>query len=201
MFWLNKPLLISLEGVDGCGKTTQAALVYDFFIKNELRCKLTREPGGTALGAALRKNLLELKNLDALTQLYMIMADRNQHWVEVIKPALSSGFSIISERSWVSTLAYQGFGMGVDLDLIKTLNSSTKPDICIYLDIPPEKALERIEKKDVIESMGVEFYNHVREGYLYACSLYDNVFLVDASRSKKDVNNSIIELLLKFASR
>ena len=201
MFRLNRPLLVSIEGVDGCGKTTQAALVHDFFIKNGVSCKLTREPGGTALGSAIRKNLLELKNLDALTQFYMVMADRNQHWVEVIKPALSAGVSIISERSWVSTLAYQGFGMGVDLDLIKNLNSNTKPDICIYLDIPPEKALERIEKKDVIESMGIEFYNHVREGYLYACRLYENVFLVNASRSKKDVNNSIIELLLRFASR
>ncbi len=167
---MEKGLFITFEGIDGVGKTTQA---------QRLVCKLeelgsdvtfTREPGGTSIGQRIRRLLLDpdLKQLSQQTEVFLYAADRAQHVQELIKPQLESGKTVICDRYVDSSIAYQGFGLGWDPQMIRAINSwaimEIVPDITLCLDQDPELALAKTSG-DRIEIRTLDYYRRVRTGY------------------------------------
>lgn len=166
---------ITFEGPDGAGKTTQIELLRKKFEKDE-SWLFTRNPGGTELGKKFRQLLLDEKNsnISAKTELLLYMADRAQHIDEVIKPAMKAGKTVVCDRFSDSTLAYQGFGRGLDIKLIKALNDictdGFKPDLTFLFDISPEEGLSRAQDKNRFEAEGLELQRKVRAGFLQLAS-------------------------------
>ena len=170
---------IVIEGIDGSGKTTQINELSKWLIstktipdKNQLI--ITREPGGTNLGRSIRSLLLDKakeKTPDSITELLLYAADRSQHVNEIIRPSLERGDWVISDRFCGSTLAYQGYGRKLDLNLIKDLEviatQGIYPDITFLLDIPVEESIKRrmYKKDDRIEKEGREFLSNVSLGF------------------------------------
>ncbi|HXA33712.1 MAG TPA: dTMP kinase [Acidimicrobiales bacterium] len=160
--------LIALEGIDGCGKSTQAALLAE-----HLGGRLTFEPGATPLGTALRQLVLNptLPDVDARAEALLMAADRAQHTAEVIEPLLVEGISVVTDRFTGSTLAYQGFGRGLDLGALVALNrlatAGTSPDVNVLIDVPVELARARMEpaRADRLERLGPAFQDRVHDGY------------------------------------
>ena len=171
---------VTIEGGDGSGKTRQIGLLDEYLDSRGVSRLLTREPGDTPLGRQLRKLLLEGRpeSLSDETELFLILADRAQHVREVIRPALDQGRLVVSDRYADSTLAYQGYGRGMDLDLLRRLNlvatGGAIPELTIILDCPVEVALARAaERQDGggarenrFEAEGITFQRRVREGFL-----------------------------------
>jgi dTMP kinase len=166
-------MLITVEGVEGSGKSTQCGKVVESLRARGLDVVLTREPDGTPMGAALR-GLFEIDGPPPvpLAQVFLFMAARQQHVAEVIRPALSRGALVLSDRYTDATLAYQGFGQGVDLETIRDLNrlatGGLVPDLTLVLDLDPAVGMARIRDRslDAFEKMDLAFHRRVREGYL-----------------------------------
>lgn len=166
-------VLITVEGVEGSGKSTQCRRLAERLQARGLGVVLTSEPDGTALGAAIR-TLFETDGSPPtpLTQVFLFMAARQQHAAEVIRPALSRGAVVISDRYVDATMAYQGFGQGVDLETIRDLNALATggllPDLTLVLDLEPAAGMSRIGDRslDAFERMDLAFHRRVREGYL-----------------------------------
>ena len=160
--------LIALEGIDGCGKSTQAALLAD-----HLDARLTFEPGATELGGALRQLLLNpaLPDVVPTAEALLMAADRAQHTAEVVEPLLSEGISVVTDRFTASTLAYQGFGRRLDLAALRALNQwatgGVSPDLNVLIDVPLDVARSRMEpaRADRLEELGEAFQCRVRDGY------------------------------------
>jgi dTMP kinase len=166
---VNEPLrYIAFEGAEGCGKSTQAA-----HLANRLDAVLTRETGGTEIGAALRAILHDTTNghLDDRAEALMAAADRAQHLAEVVRPALAAGRFVITDRSAFSSLAYQGYGRQLDLDEIRTLNEWATggrwPDVVVFLDTPDDVIAERMSRRalDRFESEDRAFHDRVLHGF------------------------------------
>lgn len=164
---------ITFEGSEGCGKSTQSRLIFNYLKGIGYRVIYLREPGGTSISEQIRKILLSPKNkaMTANCELLLYMASRNQLVEEVIKPALKKGTIVISDRFLDSTFAYQGYGLGMNLELINYIgNFSTlkiKPHLTIFLDLSLSKALRAIGRvKDRIEKRSLSYHNRVRKGYL-----------------------------------
>ncbi|ASI47400.1 MAG: dTMP kinase [Anaplasma ovis] len=164
-------MLVTFEGIDGCGKTTQAALLAKYLsdLYGEHRVVLTREPGGTPFNELVRETLLGLTDykLDGITELMLFMAMRRESFVRVVSPGLLADKIVISDRFTDSTVAYQGYGCGVNLTLVSTLNSlvaNVVPDITFVMDVSTELALARTSLNGC-ESRSPEFYDRVREGF------------------------------------
>jgi dTMP kinase len=165
--------LITFEGIDGSGKTTQLRLLEKYLTGRGIAYLSTREPGGTALGKTIRSALLAGEYVEPLAELLLYAADRAQHVRQVIIPALSSGKLVLSDRFYDATTAYQGVARGFDLDLIEQLNelaaAGLKPDLTLLFDLDAETALERKNesmKPDRLESEPLEFHRRVRAAYL-----------------------------------
>ena len=175
---------IVFEGGEGAGKSTQAKLLAQRLINEGYPTVLTREPGGTPLGETSRRWLKTRTDLKPTTELLMFAAARAQLVEEVIAPALSSGSIVICDRFAASTIAYQGYGRGLDMDLIASLNQvATKgvlPNLIVYLDRPEGAGLARKigGRKDTFESQEAEFHNRVREGYVGMASRDPRSWLV-----------------------
>jgi len=175
-------MFITFEGSEGSGKTTQAKLLTQALQKKGFDVIHTHEPGGTKISEKIRKILLEPENsnISALTELLLYLSSRAQHVDEVIKPALDSGKIVICDRFVDATLAYQGYGRGLNKELIQKLNSEVsqgiKPDLTFVLDIDPAEGLKKAinlhkdiypaGKGDRIEQEQLEFHHRVRDGYL-----------------------------------
>ena len=171
--------LITFEGLDGCGKTTQLELEAERLRGQGRAVAATKEPGGTALGRQVREIVLNSTAgpLSAFTDLALMFAARSQHIEEIIRPALQSGTVVVCDRFTDSTFAYQGYGHGITLDTIQTLNTllchGVRPDLTLLLDIDPETALQRtvsrnraaLQKETRFEDEGLEFFRRVRQGY------------------------------------
>lgn len=157
---------IALEGGEGCGKSTQAALLAD-----RLGAVLTREPGGTAVGERVREILLDLSvvDLDPRAEALLMAAARAQHAAEVIEPALAAGRHVVTDRYAHSSLAYQGFGRGLDLDEVRRLSDfGTRclwPDLVVLLDVPADVAHARLGPPDRFESEDAGFHERVVTGF------------------------------------
>ncbi|MDQ7037962.1 MAG: dTMP kinase [Aquificota bacterium] len=181
-------MLITFEGIDGSGKTTQANRLKDYLESRGLKVHLFREPGGTGAGERIRDILLEY-DLDPLTELFLFEASRVE-LLRVIREALSRGEVVVLDRFTDSTLAYQGYGRGLNLDLVKRLNSlatqGTEAEITFLLDLDPEIALRRAGRKSRFDDP--EFLRKVREGYLeIARSCPHRVVVLDASLPEEEV--------------
>lgn len=167
-------MFITLEGIDGCGKTTQAARLYRWFLKQGKRVEdllWTREPGDWVMGRKVRSLLLDGALRHPLSELLFFLGDRCEHVAQRIKPALDAGKIVICERYSDSTLAYQCWGRGIGQDLVKTFMKQCAfpvPDLTLWLQVPPQVAMERLGKRggsDSIEREGLEFYERVASGF------------------------------------
>jgi len=204
---------ITFEGGDGTGKTTQIRALENYLTSQGKTCVITREPGGTALGAMLRRVLLEAGEapIARSSELFLYLADRAQHVSEVIRPAVAAGSTVLCDRFTDSTLAYQGYGRGLDLPLLRQFNSvaddGMRPDLTLLLDCPIEvglgrtvgrqaKSLSDAPKEDRFEREKLEFHERVRAGYLeLARQEPDRFRVVDASQSADDVSRAIRKIV------
>jgi len=206
-----KNLFITFEGIDGSGKSTQARKLASRLKKIGLPVILTLEPGGTSIGFYIRKILLDPKNqnISSMTELFLYLADRAQHIREVIEPALKKGLWVISDRFYDATIAYQGYGRGIDVSFINLLNQKIcgdiKPDITFLLDCPAEIALKRTFKrkseKDQLrfEQEELIFHKMVREGYLsIANKNKKRIIRIDAKRSMNKIEEEIFNKIKEF---
>jgi len=207
-------LFITFEGIEGCGKSTQAKLVVDRLIDMEISTILTLEPGGTEIGHDIRKILLDTRNqgLSPFAELLLYAADRAQHVDEVILPALSEGKWVVCDRFFDATTAYQGYGRGQDILLIKALNekaaSGIRPDITFLIDCPVQVGLKRALTRNKIlrqeaqarfEKEDMTFHEAVRQGYLkIAKEEPKRFFVVDGTLSEDRLAETIIEHIRPF---
>jgi len=204
-------LFITLEGGEGCGKSTQAKALYRRLKKEGIPALLTHEPGGTALGARVRRFLKKERKADIKPQaeLFLFLASRAQSVREIIRPNLDKGLTVICDRYAESTLAYQGCAIGLNPAFIRTANKfatgGLRPDLILLLDIEPELGLRRKQpsesgsKFDRFDSRELAFHRKVREGYLQmARAEPGRWFVVDASRSPQDVASVIWERVGKL---
>jgi len=200
--------LIVFEGVEGCGKTTQMQLCFQWLESLNISVLLTREPGGTELGKDLRALLLEKslsKPVGEVTELLLYAADRAQHIEEELKPNLDTGKFILCDRYTDSTIAYQGYGRGLDMSLINNLNQiatgGLKSDITIWLDVDVEVGLSRKRgqtKLDRIEQETMDFHRRVQQGYTeLAVSNPSRIVKIDGNYNQDIVQKNIQEILQK----
>jgi dTMP kinase len=186
---------ITFEGGEGCGKSTHSRLLFKKLEQQNIPVVLTHEPGGTALGDELRRVLKRRQDssVSPEAELFLFAASRAQLLAEVIRPALKEGKVVICDRFSHSTLAYQGYGRGLDLTIVERINSiavqNLKPDLTIFLDISPEQGLARKRSaKDRFELEDLSFHRRVREGYLkVAAAGPDRWLVIDASLPKREV--------------
>jgi dTMP kinase len=173
---------LTFEGPEGSGKSTHCKLLADYLTQKNIQTLCVREPGSTALGEKIRQLLLSPahKNMSARTELLLYEAARAQHVDEIIIPALKKNITVICDRFYDATFAYQGYGRGIDLAIIKNINdfavNKIKPDLTILLDIDVNIGLEKSSRlskdpflkgeSDRIEQEDTEFHKIVREGYL-----------------------------------
>ncbi len=204
---------ITLEGLDGTGKTTQLKALESHFRDQGRSCVITREPGGTSLGSLIRRALLEVgtQPIAAPTELFLYLADRAQHVQDVILPALDAGKIVICDRYTDSTLAYQGYGRGIDLKFLRQLNAfadlGVQPDLTFLLDCPVGVGLSRTEQRhlniasgqsreDRFEHETLEFHQRVREVFLDMARTEPRRFrIIDAARSVEEVTKEIRTLI------
>jgi dTMP kinase len=173
--------LITFEGVEGAGKTTLAQHLADWLRAQGVSVRLTREPGGSSLGKHLRPLLLH-EPLDAWAELFLFLADRRQHTLQVILPAREQGAWVLCDRYADSTLVYQGYGRGLDIALIRRLNAlatgDLTPDLTVLIDLPVEDALARANAPNRFEAETLAFHNRIRAGYLQLARAEPRRFLV-----------------------
>ena len=194
--------LIALEGIDGCGKSTQVRRV-----AAKLNALATHEPGGTPLGDALRTVVLDRHvTMSPLAELLVMAADRAQHVAEVLRPTLAAGRDVVCDRFNASTLAYQGYGRGLDLAVVRRVVDAAadglEADLTILLDCPPQLALERRATRasdDRFESADAAFAERVRDGFLALAGESPRWRVVDASRARdavdRDVDDAVATVL------
>lgn len=167
-------MFITFEGIEGCGKSTQAKLLADYLEDKGIDVVLTREPGGTDISEKIRDILLDVENVAMLkeTELLLYLASRAQHTGEVILPNLKNGKIVISDRYTDSTLVYQGLVRDINPDFVRQINNfaafSLKPDITFLIDLNVDHAFERIKqkKRDRIENESPEFHKKIRKAFL-----------------------------------
>ena len=199
---MKKGLFITFEGTDGCGKTTQIELLKRYLEEKGYKVVLTREPGAKGFGEKLREILLNYDgDVSSNCESFLFLADRAQHIDMLIKPAIERGEVVLCDRHTDSTVAYQGYGRGLDLNQIKMLNdiatNGVKPDMTFVFDIDIETAQERVGKtKDRMESAGIEFFKRVRQGYLeIAKSEPERVKVLDATQTIETIANQVKEYI------
>lgn len=185
-------MFITLEGGEGVGKTTQQALLAERLQREGYACVSTREPGGTALGEALRELLLHGDPLTPLAELLLYAADRAEHVNKVIAPALAVGQVVICDRFTDSTLAYQGYGRGLNLEQIRQLNhlatGGLQPQLTLWLDLAPEVGLARSRLGDKLEQEHLEFHRRVYRGFqALAAAEPQRIVRIDAEGSLAEV--------------
>lgn len=208
-------MFITLEGIEGSGKTTQIRHLVEYFKKRGLPCVTTREPGGTAIGEKIRSILLDpaSKGMAAETELLLYMADRAQHIHSLITPSLCEGKTVICDRYFDATVVYQGYARGVDIGLITQLHellfSGLKPDLTFLLDLPPRAGLARAWKQldtgcragreSRFEEETLAFHEQVRAGYLaLARQEPDRFQRIDAAQNEFAVRDQIRAILDVF---
>jgi dTMP kinase len=206
--------MISFEGGDGSGKTTQINLLERHLTIQGMGCLLTREPGGTTLGQLIRKVVLESaeEEIAYQTELFLYLADRAEHVRKVIQPALKKSNSLIlCDRFTDSTLAYQGYGRGADIALVRRMNriasGGVDPDLTFFLDCPVEVGLARAAKRiagkrpgssrpDRFEKEDLDFHERVRRGFLELAQAEPRrIVVLDASASIREVHEEVKKIV------
>jgi dTMP kinase len=217
-FFLTIPggFFITLEGIDGCGKTTQARLLVEHLRGKGLDVLHTREPGGTDIGARIRAILLdpESRGMDPMCELLLYSADRAQHVATVIKPALAEGKIVVCDRYTDATAAYQAYARGLGQEVVEILSriatSGCTPDLTILMDLPAGYALSRAidrnndtaSTESRFEEESVKFHERVREGYLHIAQIEPGrVKVVNAAGTVGDISvriTSEVEMALEL---
>lgn len=197
-----KGYFITFEGADGCGKTTQSELVKKYLEEKGFEVIWTREPGSRGLGQKIRELLLHYDgDVAPMCEAFLFLADRAQNIEQNIKPAVSEGKIIICDRHTDSTIAYQGYGRGKDIEQLAYLNNlatdSMKPDITFVYDVSTDIAQTRVgNEKDRMESAGIEFHKKVRQGYLELAKKEPNrIKVINANNSIEEVFEDTKKLL------
>lgn len=202
---MQEGLFLTVEGVDGVGKGTQMEFIKSYLKENSIDFISIREPGGTKIGEAIRKILLNPDNQDMIaeTELLLFNAARAQLVSEVIKPNLAAGKWVISDRFYDSTLAYQVAGRGLDArasqEIIDFACQGLEPDLTIYLDLDIETSLKRLEarneSKDRLESLDIDFKKRVRNKYLDLAQAKDRIKVISVAATVPEVSNEIKKIL------
>lgn len=210
---LNIPggFFITLEGIEGCGKSTQSGLLADTLAELGYQVTRTREPGGTGIGKRIRAVLLDpdSKGITGMTELMLYSADRAQHVTEIIVPALASGGVVVCDRFYDATVAYQGYGRELDMGVIRSLTEMAtggrKPDLTLLLDLPVSDGLTRaISRNDAngahkearFEQEEVAFHERVRSGYIdILMKERGRVRLVDATGTIEEIHDAIVKVV------
>lgn len=196
---------ITLEGVEGAGKSTQVARLEQALVGRGYQVLTTREPGGTSLGAGIRELVLGGGHRPVpMAELFLMLADRAQHVAEVVRPALAAGRVVIGDRYADATRAYQGGGRGLNAGLIETANAAAtgglEPDLTLYLDLPAEAGRARQKARgaaDRLEAEEPEFHARVRESYRrQAANAPDRIRIIDAAADADTVHESILRQVL-----
>jgi dTMP kinase len=197
---------ITFEGIEGCGKSTQTRLLADYLSSRGLKVLVTREPGGTGLGEAIRKLLLDPANagrIDPRVELLLYLASRQQLLAEVIIPARAAGKIVLCDRYEDATLAYQGAGRGLGMEkirrLLKFLPLRVQPDLTLLFDLDPAEGFRRIRKAkktlDRFEREKLDFHRKVRAGYLrIARAEKKRVKVINAALPVKEVHRQVVKI-------
>jgi dTMP kinase len=202
-------LFITFEGIDGCGKSTQRELLAEQLKQRGFEVVVTREPGGTEIGEGIRRLLISdaSVHIAPTTELLLYVAARAQHVAELIKPSVEAGRIVISDRYTDSTVAFQGYGRGLDLEMVEKLNrfatGGLVPDLTIVFDLDPAMARTRLGTRPVGGLLGAfdeqhaDFHERMRSGYLkMAKSEPSRICVVDASGSAAETHSSVMALVL-----
>jgi dTMP kinase len=189
-------LFVTFEGIDGSGKTTIANLVVAHLRQQGLTVLLTSEPHT----AFIKQLLMTTDERTAWTETFLFLADRAEHVAKVIRPALQRGEIVLCDRFTDSTIAYQGFGLGLPIEQLMQLNNTVTgglaPNLTILLDIEPEIGLRRSQRKTVFERRSLEFHERVRYGYLWLASREPHrIKVVDASQSLEFIVEQTLQIL------
>ncbi len=201
-----------LEGVNGAGKTTLLKKLLQYFADNSKTTKATREPGATALGTDLRRLLLENAEQRpcSLAEMFLFAADRSEHVNKLIRPTISRGEIVISDRYYYSTVAFQGYGRKLDLDMVYAINKiaidGLLPDLVLLMDLDPLEGLNRTttrakneQGKDSFESETLEFHKAIRKGFLeIAADVPEPFYLIDASKSQDEIWEEVKPIIDKL---
>ena len=192
--------LIVFEGLDASGKSTQARLLASRLGEAGINVVTTREPGGTPIAEGVRTVLLERQHeaLLPFSELLLFMVSRAQNTREVILPALQAHRTVVASRYRLSSMAYQGYGRGLDLDMIGQLNeaatSGTLPDLTFLIDVPAEYTMRRkADRGDRIEIESIEFHQRVRQGFLELTRGDPTVHILDGTRSVKEIGDVVAQ--------
>lgn len=206
-------MFITLEGIEGSGKTTQINHIVDFVKMKGHEYLITREPGGTYIGEKIRAILLDTKSkhLTPHAELLLYISDRVQHVEEYILPALKKGVTVICDRYYDATIAYQGYARGLDVQMVQKLHELVLekpiPDMTFLFDLSPEIGIKRAWKRinegltnrseTRFEEERLAFHQKVREGYLKLAACEPRrFFIINAEQSVSDVKKQIIEILV-----
>lgn len=197
--------LITFEGIEGSGKSTQAKLLHQYFFNKNIPTILTREPGGTKLAEEIRSLLVngEIDKMDGVCEVLLNFAARKNHLEMLIKPAITRGDIVICDRFFDSTLAYQGFGHRIDLKTIKAIQrvaiDDYEPNITFLIDIDVDVAFERIKNRlenNRYEKMDKDFHQRVRRGFLeIAKDNNDRIVVIDGNKSEQIIQQIIVDKL------
>lgn len=196
-------MFITFEGLDFCGKSTQVEILKKYFEDRNDKVKLIREPGGTKISEKIRDILLDKKNseMSIEAELLLFSSSRAQLVREKIIPLLEDGYYVISDRFHDSSIAYQGYGRGIDIEAVKTIQkfaiNGAVPDITFFIDVPFDEIQKRRVKHgeknlDRIELSKNEFYQNVYKGYLELCKTEERVKRIDGTKSIDHVHKQII---------
>ena len=199
--------LITLEGIEGVGKSSALAAIKNTFDAHHIDCVMTREPGGTPLAESLRSLLLteQQEKIEADTELLMLYAGRVQHWHRIIAPALKAGKWVVSDRFYDATFAYQGGGRQIEDQRIQALHDwafkDISPDCTLLLDAPVEIGLARIkdrESSDRFEKETLPFFNRVRDYYLKLANNHSRFKVIDASQPQSVVISQVTDVITRL---
>ena len=207
-----KGKFITFEGVEGAGKSTQSKIFVDYLNDNGIKAEWTREPGGCNSAEEIRKLLLtgDVNKWDGITELLLMYASRRMHTIQKIQPLLQQNITVVSDRYFDSSLAYQGFGHQLPIEKIETIRKVVlddfKPDLTIILDLPIEEGLARAVhrgKLDRFEKMTIDFHNRVKEGFDYIYKTEKNrcIKINVSCLSTDDLTSTIIGSAVEFFNR
>lgn len=198
---MRKGIFVSLEGIEATGKTTIANLLKEKMKNSEQEVVITREPGGIKSAETIRNVIMD-NNIDVETELLLFLAARREHLSKKIIPSLQEGKIVICDRYCHSTFAYQGFGQGIDIDKVVSLNNfatnGIMPDIVFYIDIPVKVSLTRkskVDEQNRLDKMHNDFYERVREGFLEMSQdkSFGNIITIDGNKNVEEIVDEIYE--------